>query len=285
MPQETKEQFISRLMDDPQMVAEFPEQKQRQMVAEAKWENKSSDIEFKSTGGLEVKDLNTNRRTAVIAHAVYDVMDRAYPIPDISRKGMFNKSWHESKARGIEDTMGFYINHDPLKQPGLVKDVWETENKAYTKVWFGNHTLGNDTMLMMDEGIIRDASFSFKAIKKDIREIKGKKVRELKEVLQGETSVVIGIPPVNPLAGVVSVSKAMTPESILKEFKSYIDRMESFARNTKASDETIININNEIKTAREFISSYDTAHTQENLEPSASVVDFSNALRLYSLRV
>lgn len=282
---ESKEQYVEKMMRDPQMIAEFPDQKQRELVASEKWENKSSQVEFKSAGTLEVKDLNVNKRTAVIAHSVYDVIDQAYPIPDISRKGMFNKSWHESKSKGIEDTLGFYINHDPLKQPGLVKDVWETENKAYTKVWFGNHTLGNDTMLMMDEGIIRDASFSFKAVRKEIRDIKGRKVRELKEVLHGETSVVIGIPPVNPLAGVVSVTKAMTAQSILQEFKAYIQRMEAFARNSRASDESIININNEIKTAKEFISSYDTADTQQIVAPSASVKEFSNALHLLTLKI
>jgi hypothetical protein len=282
---ETKEQYLSRLMNDPQMLEEFPDEKTRKQVAQEKYENKSSEVEFKSAGTLEIKDLNVNKRTAVIAHAVYDVVDRAFPVPDISRKGMFNKSWHESKSRGIEDTLGFYINHDPLKQPGLVKDVWETENKAYTKVWFGTHTLGQDTMIMMDEGIIRDASFSFKAIRREIREIKGKKVRELKEVLHGETSVVIGIPPVNPLAGVVSVTKAMTPESIMVEFKNYVERMESFTRNSRASDDAIININNEIKTAKEFISSYDTANTREIPAPSASVRELSTALRLLTLKI
>src|SRR5882724_6383318 len=148
-------------------------------------------VEYKSLGGFELKDMSKEHRTAVIAHAVYDVLDRASP-PDISRRGMFNKTWMETKAKGIDKSLGFFINHNPERQPGLVKDVWEDETKAFTKVWFGNHTLGTDTMLMMDEGIIRDASFSFKALKKNFIEVKGQKVRELKEVLHGETSVIIG---------------------------------------------------------------------------------------------
>jgi len=128
-------------------------------------------------------------------------------------------------------------------------------------------------MLMMDDGIIRDASFSFKAMQKNYLNIKGRKVRELKEVLHGETTVVYGIDPVNPLAGVQSVTKAHTLENVLQEFKSYVDRMESFVRNTKASDETIIAVMDEVKTARSFLSSFDTANTQQITEPVASSED------------
>ena len=281
MPQETKEQFIGRLMDDPQMIAEFPEQKQRLYVAEAKWENKSrfiNNFEKKTISEFELKDFDKNRRTAVIAHAVYDVVDK---VQDISRKGMFNKSWSEAKARGIERTIGFYINHDPEKQPGLVKDAWETENKAYTKVWFGNHTLGNDTMIMMADGIIRDASFGYKTIQKNMKEIKGKTVRELKEVIHGETSVVYGLEPVNDLAGVVSVTKA----GKLGELKTRIESMESFCRTTNASDDSIQTLLNQISEIKGILSAHDTADTHIASEPAASVKEFSDALRLYSLRV
>lgn len=231
------------------------------------------ELEYKSLGSFEMSDMSKDRRTAVIAHAVYDVVDRATPIPDISRKGMFTKTWTETKAKGYDKALGFFINHTPSLQPGLVKDVWEDEKKAYTKVSFGTHTLGEDTMKMMDEGIIRDASFSFKALRKNFLTINGKKVRELKEVAHGETSVVIGMPPINPLAGVVSVTKSADFNTIFSEFKAYVHRMETFCRNTTATDETIINIQNEIKTAKQFISSFDTAPTQVAPAPDASSDD------------
>jgi hypothetical protein len=171
-----------------------------------------SKVERKSMK-LELSDMDTQHRTAVIAHAVYDNIDRA---GDISRKGMFNKSWKEKKAEDIV----FDIDHDPTQQPGLVKKVWETEKKAFSQVWFGSHTLGNDTMLMMDEGIMKGASFEFVTEKKSFIEVKGRKVRELKEVQHLATTVTLALPPVNPLAGVESVTKAGfitgIPESELK---------------------------------------------------------------------
>jgi len=157
-------------------------------------------IEYKSMP-LELSDMDTAKRTAVIRHSVYDNIDRA---GDISCKGMFNKSWRERKAEDII----FDIDHDRTQQPGLVKKTWEDKSGAFSGVWFGNHTLGNDTMLMMDEGIMRGASFEFITEKKSFVEVKGKRVRKLQEVQHLATTATLSLPPINPLASVISVTKA-----------------------------------------------------------------------------
>ncbi len=224
-------------------------------------DNTSLIIEYKSLDSLELSDMSKEHRTAVIAHAHYDNIDR---FGDISRKGMFTKSWTETKAGNII----FNIDHDKKQQPGKVLATSENEQKAFTKVSFSNSTLGNDTMIMMDEGIIRGASFEFVTEKKADLVIKGKKVRELKEVRHLGTTVTLAITPVNPLAGVVSVNKAEL--GALAEFKAHIERLEYFCRNTTASDKTIQNIEAELKAAREILSQYDTPDTQLITEPSGS---------------
>ncbi len=230
--------------------------------------------EFKS-GPLEVSDLDRERRTAVIAHAVYNNVDR---FGDISRKGMFNKSWNETKASEIR----FDVDHDRNKQPGLTKSVWEDEQKAYTKVSFGTHTLGQDTMLMMDEGIIRGASFEFITEKKATIILNKRKVRELKEVKHLATTVTLALPPVNPEAGVVSVTKADL--GMMAELKARIDKLENFCRNTTASDDCIKYILEEIGEVKSIFSRNDTADTQVISEPDASVKEFANALHLLTFK-
>lgn len=232
-------------------------------------------IERKATS-LELSELNQERRTAVIAHAVYDVIDR---YGDISRKGMFNKSWMETKASDIR----FDIDHDPAQQPGIVTGTYEDGKKAYTKVKFGSHTLGNDTMLMMDEGIIRGASFEFITEKKNTIEVKGRKIRELKEVRHIASTVTLALPPVNPAAGVVSVTKA--GEINLPELKAMIDKLEKFCRNTTASDDCIETILSYITEVKSIIYPSDTANTQPATEPSASVKKLSDALHLLTLKL
>lgn len=218
-------------------------------------------MEYKSVE-LEVTDMDKESRTAIIAHAVYNNIDRTR---DISRKGMFSKSWKENK-----DTIGFYYNHDPKKRPGKVIDVFEDEQKAYTKVKCGNHTLGNDTLIMMDEGLLKDASFGYIPIQHKSRDIKGQRIRELIEVKHVETSIVDDIP-VNPEAGVVRVYKSFTPfEMQLLEEK--LISMEKFCRNTKASDECILSILNQVVEIKALISNYDTDSTLVQ-EPDSSKND------------
>lgn len=149
---------------------------------------------------LEVKDLDKDKRTATIAHASYDNVDRT---EDISRKGMFTKSWDD----GIEE-ISLYVNHDDTQAPGRVEGVFEDNKHAYTKAWFGTHTLGNDTLIMLDEKVIKWASFGYVATKSNNINVKGKAVRELKEVKHIETSVLTKMP-ANPKSRVVAVTKSM----------------------------------------------------------------------------
>lgn len=168
---------------------------------------------------LKIDDLDRESRTAVIAHATYDNIDR---VGDICRPGMFSKSWNEHKG-----DIKFLIDHEPGQKPGKVVDVWETKSHAFTKVSFGKHTLGNDTMEMMDDGTIEGASFGFKAYKAPTMIVKGRKIRELKEVYHGETTVCNALPPINPLSKVVLVTKAGNP---LFELKALTTDEQSFLK-------------------------------------------------------
>lgn len=213
-------------------------------------------LEYKSLP-LKVDDLSKDSRTAVIAHATYDNIDL---MGDICRPGMFNKSWNEHKA-----DIKFYVDHDPAQKPGIVLDVWETKAQAFTKVKFGNYTLGNDMLEMVDMGVIDGASFGFRATKSNRLEVKGKKVRELKEVYHGETTLANALPPINPLSRVVLVTKAGEP--LLIELKARLEKLENFCRNTTASDECIHHVLLEVKAINDIIN--DTADTHDD-EPDAS---------------
>lgn len=160
---------------------------------------------------FELKDLDKSKRTAIIAHAVYDNIDRT---EDISRKGMFTKSWAESKS-----DINFYLNHNDEQAPGKVVDVYEDEKAAYTKAWMGTHTLGNDVLTMMDEGIIKKASFGYITVNSAQIKKGDRKIRELKEVKHLETSVLTKMP-ANAKAGIISVTKAFDGLIDIKQLTS-----------------------------------------------------------------
>ena len=115
-------------------------------------------------------------------------------------------------------------------------DVYEDDNNAYTKAWLGTHTLGNDVLLMMDEGVIKKASFGYVPTKSNPVDIKGKKVRELKEVKHLETSVLTKMP-ANPKAGVRQVNKSLFD---LSEVKQLSQTEQDILKQITASDQDVL---------------------------------------------
>lgn len=222
-------------------------------------------MEFKERG-LEVKDIDLGKRTAVIAYAVYNNIDR---VKDISRRGMFTKTWKEN----FED-IAFYKNHDPNQAIGKPVRFWEDGEKAYMEGYLGTHTAGEDALKMMDEGIIKNSSFGYQVVKSTANKEKG--IRELNEVKLFEVSV-LTVMGANPKAKVEQVYKSYDPEMIA-ELKQHLDCMYSFVRNTRSSDEAIKQIMVDIEGLETILKQYDTAFTlQRATEPEASVQDDNNA--------
>lgn len=180
--------------------------------------------------GFEVKDFSKGKRTAVIAHAVYNNIDR---VGDISVKGMFSSSW----KRG--DDVSFYFNHDDNQSPGKVLRTFEDEEKAYTEVEFGPFTLGNDVLEMVDfGGVIKGASFGYETEKKEFISKSGRNIRRLLQVKHFETSLLTKLP-ANPLAGVVSYNKSVETKKLTDtERQALID----IAMNDQSTLETLINL-------------------------------------------
>jgi len=207
-------------------------------------------MEHKSIN-FELKDLSKDSRTAIIAHAVYNNIDR---VGDISTQGMFTSSWER------KDAIDFLFNHNDGDVPGKVIRTFEDEQKAYTEVKFGNWKLGDDMIAMIEAGVMKGASFGFETEKKEFIEKAGRKVRVLRQVRHIETSLLTKIP-ANPLTGVVKLTKAEDIQNFIAEVKAHLFSMENFCKNTNASDEAIKAIMSEIKQANEIISKYDTAST------------------------
>jgi len=147
-----------------------------------------------------IKDIDLGKRTAVTAFATYNTRDRDR---DRANKGMFSKSWKEFSDVRI------FLNHDKTQAPGrlaesVAKSMWEDNNHAYANMWFGTHTLGNDTLKMMDEGIITDSSYYFLPTKWDKFADGG---YDYKEAFLKEVSVLTHWG-AHPESKIVSVSKA-----------------------------------------------------------------------------
>lgn len=221
--------------------------------------SKRKTMEYKSIS-FEVKDLNKKSRTAIIAHAVYNNIDR---VGDISVKGMFNKSWSESKV------IDFLYNHNESKPLGNVIRNFEDENKAYTEVLFGNWKMADDVMEMIDAKVIKGASFGYNVIQKEYVIIKGETIRKLTEVKHIETSL-LTYQPANPKAGVISLNKSLSVKSLPLFYNDLVSAMENFIKDTSASDECIKGVTCEMKEIKNILLSNDTVSTRPIPGPDTS---------------
>lgn len=188
---------------------------------------------------LELKDVDTSKRTALIAHAVYTNIDLT---KDVSTKGMFTKSWNESKGK-----IDFLFNHIEGDVVGPVLRVFEDEQKAYTEVKFGAWTLGNDVLEMADAGVLKGASFGYETVQKEFKTMNNQRVRVLKEVKHLETSLLTKLP-ANPLAGIVTFQKMVEEKQlndaekqllsmIAKNDQDTLERMIALCANMQPNDD------------------------------------------------
>lgn len=188
---------------------------------------------------LEIDSLDIAKGTAIIAHSVFDNIDYA---GDVARKGMFLKSWQESKLPNGNYGIYNYYNHNANMAWGSTIGVHESNVKAYTHVKAGSHTMGQDVMKMLDEGIAREASFGYDEVKTNPMTVKGRRIKELKEVIHNETSVLTKLA-CNPKAGIAAVKKSFDGMSM--DIKALTDIEQNFVgkmiTSQQASIEQLVN--------------------------------------------
>lgn len=283
-----------------------------------------------SKDGLTIKDIDFQKRTAVIAQATYSSLDRE---GDRANKGMFTKSWNENRS-----DIRLFKNHNKYSGPGRVDDFWEDDQHAYVKSYLGTNTEGEDVLRQLDEKIIVASSFGFNPVKTVKMSNKG---LDLKEVQWLETSVLTHWG-AHKDSGIVAVKKhwdlqlkqlndaektflrnliANRQEGLkmcmqmndqvtegtdlwtyinelisdqsyniawlkrrleygvkeIADLREGVKAMERFIHNTKASDECIMQISEELENTKQLLSELDTAvHSEPDNsthEPSASRAD------------
>jgi HK97 family phage prohead protease len=220
--------------------------------------------------GITIKDLDLTKREAVIAHATYSDLDRE---GDRANKGMFTKSWNENF-----DDLRFFLNHKKELAPGKPLKTWEDDEHAYTHVYLGTHTLGEDVLKQMDEGIIVASSYGFDPVRQT-KMAKGG--YDMKEVRHFETSVLTHWG-AHKSSGVVSVVKSFDPEK-LKELnndeKNFLRRL---IANRSEALQMSIDMNNSVIEGSDMWSyineiigsiSYDVGWLKRRLEYGVKEVD------------
>ncbi len=197
----------------------------------------------------EVKEVDVKGRTMIGAFTRYNVKDSD---GDIARKGMFTKTWQENFKR-----IKHLLNHDVTKPVGQIKRLWEDEDYAYYESAVGTHKLGDDVLEMAESGLLTEHSYGYTVLKKNNL----KTGRELLEVKQWEISNLSGWG-ANEYSPLLSFSKDQNKTDLETKLLKRQKGLETFCRNSTATDETIELLLLESKQLTQIILDISTQSTQ-----------------------
>jgi HK97 family phage prohead protease len=184
-------------------------------------------IEFKSIeNGLH--DVDKSKRVMVGLFSPYGTPDM---IGDVAHKGMFEKTWKESKSR-----VTHLFEHDTLKVIARNPELWEDDNGAYYKSIVPKHKLGDDVLDLAVNGLITGHSYAYAVVQ-------GKKNahggRDLKEVKHFEVTSTGGAWAVHPKTPLLYASKTLPTDDLIEKLETRYKTLDRFCRNSNASDETL----------------------------------------------
>lgn len=170
---------------------------------------------------LGIKDVDLTKRRVEGYFAAFGNIDSD---GDVMVKGAFSKTINENKSR-----IAHLLQHDVTKPIGLLIELEEDEKGLRFVSELSKSTLGNDTLIQYQEGILREHSVGFNTIKgmaqKDFYEIQEVKLWEGSTVTFGANSL-------TPVIGIKSEDERAS------ETLQAIDRLQKFLRHTTISDES-----------------------------------------------
>lgn len=224
----------------------------------------TNKFQYKEAFSCELKDVDRSSRIMKGAFTRYNVKDSD---GDIGRRGMFTKTWSENFSR-----IKHILNHDITKPVGKIQKLWDDEDYAYYESAVGTHKLGDDVLEMAESGLLTEHSYGYNTL----REQKGKDGNELLEVKHWELSNLTGWG-ANQYTPLISATKSMDKVEVGQKLEMRMKSLESFCRNSNASDETIELLLLEIKQLQQHIlnitESSTHAATEVAPEPQKSLND------------
>jgi len=161
---------------------------------------------------------------------------------DILEKGAFTKTIQERGPNG-KGLIKYLLDHDRTKAVARIESLEEDYKGLKYTAKVGTHSLGQDFVKMIESGLINQHSFGFVTIK-ELYDTQAKANR-IKEVMMHEGSAIQFL--------------GANPETTFIDLKSfedhleYLDRLEKFIKTTDATDETIIKLENRLKSLTELL--------------------------------
>jgi HK97 family phage prohead protease len=161
---------------------------------------------------------------------------------DVIEKGSFTKTVQERGPNG-KQLIKYLLDHKKDQVVAKITELYEDEKGLRYTAKIGSHSLGQDFLKMVESELLNQHSFGFSIIKNQYDQ--QSKVNKIKEVAMFEGSAIQFL--------------GANPETTFIELKELPDaldmilKLEKFVSNTDATDQTIIQLEEKIKSLYETL--------------------------------
>lgn len=217
-----------------------------------------------------IKDVDLSKRIVTGMYNAYNYFDSDNDvlIMGVSKKSIQEHGPDSKSVRKIKHAK----NHDLTQLPGKIEVLKETEIDGIEGIYFetkmANTTLGNDTLIEYQEGILDQHSIGFRYLDLELVEPDGSKYEEILgmiinpadadgqhiwivkeiELYEGST-VAIGANELTPFLGIKSNDKRLQSMKLIER----IDKLEKQLRDGRQSDQRMFDYELQLKQLKQML--------------------------------
>jgi len=116
---------------------------------------------------LKVKDIDSKEGVVQLYLNAFGNKDSD---SDVMEPGSFKKSIQERGPKSAKPRIKHFKNHSPWEVPGVFKELEEDNFGLLATTQLSKSTLGRDTLIEYEEGIITEHSIGFETLKEEKRD-------------------------------------------------------------------------------------------------------------------
>jgi len=131
----------------------------------------------------EIKDIDLKNRIVQAYYFNAQTVDSDNDIIDISA---YDKSIAERGPKSAQPRIKHLFNH--WEGAGLITELGKDEKGGWFISKLGRHTVGRDTLLMYEDGLITEHSHGFETVNSSVETIDSKEIRRIKEGILWEVT-------------------------------------------------------------------------------------------------
>lgn len=186
---------------------------------------------------ISIKDVDGKRGIITGYASVFNNEDSD---GDTIIPGAFTKTIMERGPGSAQPRIKHLLNHSPYEPIGVLQVLKEDTKGLYYESLPGTHSVGQDTIKMIESGLISEHSIGFETVRKTVIDPDAD-YRDRKQILQElklwEISSLTGWGANEQTGG--AVLKNMAKDDLIQMLTKRQKGLEKFCRNTTATDETI----------------------------------------------